>query len=575
MKLAKILVNNEEGIQYITIAESLRKELDAYRNRYGFPSLAKEYHLAEDVRIEILSSDINPYIHIYTNPIAEGFITHPKSGDFKYEFFNKTDIGELGPIETQEQHYIVDGGGWDKNINPITTIYHIPAIDGDGGSSILTPVKDTASFKETHGEYSYGNIYWSNDNVTLSWKGPPSRHIPLQDHLNIPGLTVLDDIEEKTTGELRYYTAFGTNIYSKGSVLVTAPEYNWSGISNKPKVLGAAIQNNILVLIAGVNKRYNTEEHGFYDSVFISTNNKDWELIGEVASYRHRLPYFFNKSGTSAVNRDRVLHINAIDKQVTLEILSNATDINVQISANFWNLSGQGNSIIFREYNDDTLVELPAISTFEESTISTNTGEVITTDLPLYTEGSIKCPEIDGPDNANVGSSYTLVGSSAFCDTNVVWTFSGGSIGEKTGTIISINGCGSAIITATVGDCVITKEVALPNGTWVLDSHIDYLVDSGGTDTWCEQQGSTKICHVLYLRCYCDPSQSQTLPPANWPASCGPVPEVDTNLLIDPYNLIGENCIAQSAPYGGAYFTYRGVYRVDVVSTSIYKWECP
>lgn len=571
MKPAKILVNNEEGVQYITIAESLRKELDAYRNRYGFPSLAKEYYLAEDVRIEILSSDINPYIHIYTNPIAEGFITHPKSGDFKYEFFNKTDIGELGPIETQEQHYIVDGGGWDKNINPITTIYHIPAIDGDGGSSILTPVKDTASFKETHGEYSYGNIYWSNDNATLSWKGPPSRHIPLQDHLNIPGLTVLDDIEEKTTGELRYYTAFGPNIYSKGSVLVTAPEYNWSGISNKPKVLGAAIQNNILVLIAGVNKRYNTEEQGFYDSVFISTNNKDWELIGEIASSRHRLPYFFNKQGTSAVNRERLLHINAIDKQVSLETLPSNISTNIEVSSKFWNLGGQSNSVIFREYAEDTLVELPAVSIFDENTTITNTGDSITTDLPLYNEGILTCATIEGPNSAVVGSLYTLSGGTS-CPENVVWSFSGGTIDAKLGIITNITGCGTAVVTATVGQCVSTKEVRLPSGTWIYKECISLSEPNACSQIyWCEMYfgtiylGNTKeVYHILGSTGL---GINGTEPcPAEYPYNDAETWDIMVGLGYQDMYAQGDPGCTSNYPCHDPYKPWRKI---------VYTWECP
>jgi hypothetical protein len=579
MQNAKILVNNKEGIQYITIAESLRRDLDNYRKNYKLPFLAKTYHITKDVRIDILSSDINPYIHIYAQAEVEGFICHPRTGEFKLTQFNTNIQTEFGVLDTIEEHYIINSGGWDEKIKPITNIYHIPLVDGDGGSSILTK-KQSDIFEETHGEYSYGNIYWTNGKKVISWKGPPGRHIPLPDHLQIPGLTTLDDIIEGISGDIKYYTPFSYNIYSKGKVLATAPEYNWSGLSIYPKVLGAAFQNNVLVLIAGVNKK-NTEPSGFYDSVFITTNLKDWELIAEFPTTRHRLPYFFNSIGTSAVNRNRLINVDVLNKTATLTELENNSNVNATVSADFWNLNGASTTIVFREFKGTELVSLNTQAAFSESTTTQTNTEEVEVELPVYIEGELLCPTILGSDTPVVGTTYTL-SNGTYCPSNVVWTFSGGTINQTTGTILSITGCGTATITATLENCTLSKTVRLPTGTWIF-SHCEKLnvwaathPDSPCSIAWnpftpCYTRG-TKIEGAIRSDYYFDCSGGTgvfgTLP-------CPTTGDYQLQHMSDALVAAGYENVAGFCDSG--FTSSCPCYRQDLLPALrfVYTWECP
>lgn len=399
--------------------------------------------------------------------VLEGFLFHPRTGPLKSVAFMKTVAGELGPIQVLEYHNIVNSPGYDVKHEVLdNSASAFPMYDGDDGTKNLRQANETEWEIDEEIEADYGNLDWQNghedpDKVRiLSFKGPPGRHMPLDPTMSIPGLTTYDE----TVGETSYYTPFTKKIYEGGEVLEEAPD----------KVLGCALTRDSdgkewLVTVCGENRR----PDGFWNVVYAKQGSADWIKLQEFPGSRPSLPWFFNRSGTQAVNRTQLIELNVNSVSASIKDLNTGSG-QYEIAKDLWSVTASGQWDTLREFRGDELVTRYNSLTGYDKSVFPVDSDSSDADLRVYFEGKMaKTVTIIGSDAAAVGTQYTY----QLSDGNVVckaakWSMTGGTINEDTGKVLTITSCGVGTISVNFQGQGPTgsKSVRLPTGTWIANN---------------------------------------------------------------------------------------------------------
>lgn len=223
-----------------------------------------------------------------------GVFIHPRAGNIElmthYEWESYQGIGAL--VSKKVLHGVA--GGWKDGKTEITTKYIYPLIDEDNASYTL--FKEDGD-SEIEGEFSgdsgnYGNLYWWNgreeEPVFLSWKGTPSRHFRLPSTVSIDGFTIQETASPGLVEDTPFFTSFGQHIYQDGSILITAPRYNWpySG-QDRCFVLGAAQDTEGTVWAVMQSDRYNVPR---YIVIFSNGHRIITEDSAEITEYLSKNP---------------------------------------------------------------------------------------------------------------------------------------------------------------------------------------------------------------------------------------------------------------------------------------------
>ena len=292
--------------QYLGFARNKLAFLADQRQQCGLPVMSWGPNTFDGVTITVTAADWGNTIRIDISA-ARGFLFHPRSGAVIQKDFIRVDYVDGYLVNIPETHTLVDGTGTDfagKAIAGAAT--PSPLVDDDHGSRMIYQDENGAWQYEAQPEENYGNIDWIGPNtagagdpsaaVVLTWKGPPSRHFPLDKYLSVPGLTTLDE----ETGEDGHavYTVFGPNIYSGGEIYATAPALG----TTKTKVMGAALFGNILVAVLGITYRGVNPPYGgaavFYFELWML--KESWSRLAHRVGERPSSPFFFNQSGSEA-----------------------------------------------------------------------------------------------------------------------------------------------------------------------------------------------------------------------------------------------------------------------------------
>ena len=351
-----------------------------------------------------------------------------------------------------------------------------PLQDDDKLSASIDPGADKLVVVRTPQEY--GNVDWigvntsteagKNNAPVLTWKGPTGRSIQFDFSKHISGLTSSDVKFSDDSPD--YYTCFGPNVYSGGSVLFSAPAVG----DIQPKVLGCAVsyyENSenvkVRVYVCVVNNHY-ADKLGFFDEVWINHGasglyNKDsnpagWEKIYEQAAGRPTECWFFNSSGTKTTKGVLELSIDFAVKEVEQIIHdSGSGDFTATRTGDRATITHSGSYRIYSDYKGDLRVTANLIVADSVARTITNTIERYVSNIEIYTPGVIEefSAVIVGPDIYTPGA-YTVQGSWGSCcvggDSVTVWP----------------TGCGTGTISVSQCGITITKQVRMPEGSWVL-----------------------------------------------------------------------------------------------------------
>lgn len=387
----------------------------------------------------------------------EGFLMHPRTGSLVSHGFLKTEGSGMYALEIYEYHTIVNSPGYNAKHELLSVeASGFPMFDEDLGTKNLKREWEV----DEEIEADYGNLDWRSANEDpdkvriLSFKGPPGRHLPLNPTMDIPGLTVFDE----AVNEVSYFTPFSKNIYEGGEILEEAPD----------KVLGCALCGDWLIAICGENRRPN----GFWNVVYAKRNSGDWVKLSEFSGSRPSLPWFFNQSGTQAVNRGSLITIDPEAGTAEQQTLSYGSG-EYKISKEFWSAHAAGYWDTIREFKGDELVTLSnSLTGFDTSTFPSD-NDFRDDQLLVYFEGKFaKAVTILGTDTPTVGAQYSYQLSDGDVTCGVpVWTMSGGTINQS-GTVLSITGCGMGSISLSFSEQgpTATKQIRLPTGAWILMS---------------------------------------------------------------------------------------------------------
>lgn len=203
---------------------------------------------------------------------SRGFITHPRSGtprQFQFPGTDSNHIPTLGTAHTGKGYSESAGGLVDEgDFTGVQEGQPYPLIDED------TTAKHWL-FEKTEEEWDadgpqelmYGNIDWkgpvidsTDDRLIISYKGNPSRYWPVNQFVEIPGLSSIDHTIESSSGDYSFTTVFGPFVYQGGEVLAEMPKLYAplnSGIQ-PAQVLGAALRQADEVLVCAVKTCYNS-----------------------------------------------------------------------------------------------------------------------------------------------------------------------------------------------------------------------------------------------------------------------------------------------------------------------------
>ena len=370
-----------------------------------------------------------------------GFICHPRSDSFP--------------------------GGITPDGKSISTIYDYPLVDNDHGSFILTPDgKSPPTWKMSRTVENYGNIDWvGKNNVVYSFRGPAGRQIDIKDAtVNYSGFTVPDYTDG---GGTDYFTPYQNKTYQGGSVDHAFPAGT--------KVLGACSTATILGVDYANSTNPDGGANGFYVEVWKDLKTR----IGYKRDSRPSTPWFFNQSGTEAVNGNQKVIIAPDGKSVEFVGLSGSTSGTQQVTISTdwrqWALARTGSFHGYRDYNNDTMVDAQITTSQNQSTQLSLVGDTKYEDFPIMYTGVPPTSITVFPILANSQFSYTIDGAPIACKSpQAVWTFSNGTISND-GHITSVTrNCGTATVTATLSGLGWTLtgsyQFRMPLGVWVLQS---------------------------------------------------------------------------------------------------------
>lgn len=190
-------------------------------------------------------------------------------------------------------------------------------------------------------------------------------------------------------------------------------------------------------------------------------------------------------------------------------------------------------------------------------------GFIVISLFPLhYASADEYTITIAGPDTAVDGSQYVAVGGME----PYKWSINKGSISQD--GIVSISRqCGTATITVT-DDCgnTATRDVTMPNGTWVLTEDLKLNtcnVPSNGNCTTISSD--TKIVYSWYDLL------------DNWPCPLGYDPCIYSGLCYANNSWSSNPCTGASwpdncCPAGGG---YKYLSKHVKVKKQTYQWRCP
>lgn len=212
-------------------------------------------------------------------------------------------------------------GGWDSTLTYFDSDYIYPILDDHKGTAVIDPKLSKVEFIN----YDYGNYYIVNSLDTteiVSWKGPPAKHIPInQLSFNISGIEATDES-----------SSFDKYIYKAGEQYLLSPKCNdYLNALTQYKneyglVLGCGFNNNKLLVVVAYTVSapqgaVDMTPYGPYVALWIyngatpdpQTKNSDnirvdgWERLAKAKWYPYpynTVPWSFNASGTSAVSSD-------------------------------------------------------------------------------------------------------------------------------------------------------------------------------------------------------------------------------------------------------------------------------
>lgn len=190
----------------------------------------------------------------------------------------------------------------------------------------------------------YGNIDWKGpDGEILTWCGPPSRYFPLDQYLEIPGLTQLDYYIESLTGDYSQFTPFKKYIFKAGKIAATAPNtwypYSDAEVDHGGQVLGAAkCAGKLIIIVKSIFTKHPTNPRsGNYYQAYMREDG-GWALLGEQSiGHKPRVPFFFNQSGTEAQTVDNEqlwkVTINAEERIATFSYSNSVVEVTEESTA--------------------------------------------------------------------------------------------------------------------------------------------------------------------------------------------------------------------------------------------------
>lgn len=448
----RLIVPDSSANFLVGMAKEKWKSLDAQRRDLRLP-IKKETLEVLGFLIFLYSSETNNYIMI-TGGSFKGFLCHPRTFNSK-GWNHKGELLESGP-------------------------YVYPLVDDDHGTRGLHKIKNDWRVKQKPPE-NYGNLDWlGNKGKVLSFRGPAGRQFAMDSTISYPGFTEWDYTTYSGGSEVEHYTPYRNLIYRNGKV---AQEFLYGY-----KVLGCGLRKGKIVSVVGVDyagiPNPSGSTGGFYDEVYWGK-----ERIGFRSSSRPSTPWFFNSTGTEAVNDNTKLSIS--DEGVcTFSSLTSGsgTQTNSQTIGTddaTWSMGRTGNFPQYFDYSVDTLQGITLNITGNDATTWHYEAETTNGDLPLMYSGDPPTViTVTGPNPAYEGAQYTADVNGDYCpDAVFTWDFSGGTI-SSSGEITEITGCGTETITATISGGGFSLsgslEVMMPDGDWYLVSD-EYMCSDWGT----------------------------------------------------------------------------------------------
>lgn len=432
-------------------------------------------------------------------------ICHPRSGKVVNLKYKRHYVDALNMVNSDSIPVAGVIGGWKDGTDLLTSEYIFPLVDEDNASFIFTDA-DPINGEFVQDTGNYGNLYWTNGEDVLSWKGTPTRHFRLPSDTELPGLSTIEtgrDVQGETLFE---YTSFGFNVYQNGEVYLTAPKYSWpKKADGNPEgrclVLGAMLDDEGNTLIVTQSDRALAPvgaKGGYYLMVWKESSAEGsvdgWLQIFEQQYTRNGLPWFGNKTGTEFVcgNGDKI-------------IISSTTTLTLAIpSEGTYNETGTGhitfnakyNSAKFYEFIDNIIINSPVSMTFNASSSNASTADKYantTLTIPIVVETPdtptpltvVGPPDVDGnmPEYTGNLADYNPSGGS----------ISGGTVSKEAPT-----GCGTGQVTITVtcadgsGSETASLDVRISGGSWSVDSDIIY--SDGGLGTYVvNTNGTTRV----------------------------------------------------------------------------------
>ena len=210
---------------------------------------------------------------------SRGFVTHPRSGvprGFQFPGHDSALTSSYGPAHTGKGYRLDSTGLVDEgDVNGAQEGQPYPLIDED-----VTPKHWL--FEQVNGEWAadgpqelfYGNVDWKGpagddpaSREILTYKGNPSRYWPVNQFVEIPGLSSVDHFVEGVLNNYEYMTVFGDRVYSGGGIIATMPQlyHPLNTTMNGPEashqnaqVLGAAYRSTDNLLLCIIKTCYNT-----------------------------------------------------------------------------------------------------------------------------------------------------------------------------------------------------------------------------------------------------------------------------------------------------------------------------
>lgn len=461
-------LSTPDGMKYLPFAENKLRQLESLRTELRAPFLMK-FFVVERFTIQVFAAGASSFIRILGGG-TNGFIITPRFGSIDSADFTKMNSTPYDQIPVAEAHKVLSGyalkDGERLAIEGADAAFPLTDDDYQNVRRILSR-DDTEWSQENEPPYLAGNIDWIGVNTAgegedsnapvLTWKGPPGRHIPLDAMMYIPGLTVLDE----TVGDTEYYTPFGPNIYQGGAVLDTLPVI---GVTT-PKVLGAALCDEVLVVVAGMN--YRDVENpdggtgGFYDEVWL--NDGTWRRIGWKSGSRPYLPWFFNQSGTAATSQAGLFEID-VKKGVVryVEHVNAGSGTVTEKREPDYSVVKSGSWRRFYEYRGDELVYATIQLTSTDASTHDSDSDSEETTVPYKIQAPAdRVITIRGDRIPSVGSTYSANGGC--CGT---WSGEGLTL-DQTGKVTAITGCGCGKVIYTDKDGVTAQYAVKLPGVWV------------------------------------------------------------------------------------------------------------